>query len=229
MHPIIFDLLIVLIVLVSALWGRRKGFILTLCGFLALFVAIIGAGVLTNLLAKPVSLLALPYVENALKQAVQNVGVSAAITGERGLYATVDQVLDLMEQSDLLRGLTAGVSQAVSQGAVDMTLDAVQGVSLFLAEQLTRLVMFPLFFILIMLVWTALSRVLDLAFRMPGLNFLNRTAGLLLGFARGMLLAYVVCWLLRDNYLPQSVIDGGLLLPWFCGSNPLLNISILNS
>ena len=227
MHPIIFDLLIVLIVLASTLLGRHRGFILTLCGFLALFVAIIGAGVLTNLLAEPVSLLALPYVENALMEAVENVGGS--VTAEDLLYATIDQVLDLMEQSDLLKGLAAGVAQAVSQGAVDMTLDAAQAVSLFLAEQLTRLVMFPLFFILIMLVWTALSHVLDLAFRLPGLNFLNRTAGLLLGFARGVLLAYGLCWLLKDNYLPQSVIEGGLLLPWFCGSNPLLNISILNS
>ena len=85
------------------------------------------------------------------------------------------------------------------------------------------------FFLLIMLIWTALSHALDLAFRLPGLNFLNRTAGLLLGFARGVLLAYGLCWLLKDNYLPQAVIDNGLLLPWFCGSNPLLNISILNS
>lgn len=222
MHPIIFDLLIVLIVLISTLLGRRKGFILTLCGFLALFVALIGAGVLTNLLAKPVSLLALPFVENTLDQVIQP-------TAEGVVYATIDQVIALMEQSDLLRPLAAGVSQAVEQGVLDMTLDAVHAVAVFLAEQLTRLVMFPLFFLLIMLIWTVLSHLLDLAFHLPGLNFLNRTAGLLLGFARGVLLAYGLCWLLKDNYLPQSVIDGGLLLPWFCGSNPLLNISILNS
>ena len=222
MHPIIFDLLIVLIVLISTLLGRRKGFILTLCGFLALFVALIGAGILTNLLAKPVSLLALPFVENALDQVIQP-------AAEGAVYATIDQVIALMEQSDLLRPLAAGVSQAVEQGVLDMTLDAVHAVAMFLAEQLTRLVMFPLFFLLIMLIWTVLSHLLDLAFRLPGLNFLNRTAGLLLGFARGVLLAYGLCWLLKDNYLPHSVIDGGLLLPWFCGSNPLLNISILNS
>lgn len=222
MHPIIFDLLIVLVVLISTLLGRRKGFILTLCGCLALFVALIGAGILTNLLAEPVSLLALPYVENALDQVVQS-------SADGAVSATMDQVITLMEQSDLLKPLTAGVTQALEQGVLDMTLEAAQSVALFLAEQLTRLVMFPVFFLLIMLIWTALSHALDLAFRLPGLNFLNRTAGLLLGFARGVLLAYGLCWLLKDNYLPQSVIDNGLLLPWFCGSNPLLNISILNS
>ena len=221
MHPIIFDLLIILIVLVSAFLGRRKGFILTLCGLLALFVALIGAGILTNLLAEPISHLALPFVEDSLNRALENAG------GELSL--TADQLVGLMGEYDLLKGLAAGVAQAVEQGVLDMTLDAVQAVALFLAEQLTRLIMFPVFFLLIMLVWTALSHVLDLAFRLPGLNFLNRTSGLLLGFARGILLAYGLCWLLKDNLLPQSVIDGGLLLPWFCGSNPLLNISILNS
>ena len=222
MHPIIFDLLIVFVVLISTVLGRRRGFILTLCGFLALFVALIGAAVLTNLLAKPISLLALPFVENLLDQVIQP-------AAEGAVHATVDQIVSLMEQSDLLYGLAAGVSQAMAQGVLDTTLEAAQAVAIFLAEQLTRLVMFPIFFLLIMLIWTALSHILDLAFHLPGLNFLNRTAGLLLGFARGILLAYGLCWLLKDNYLPQSVIDGGLLLPWFCGSNPLLNISILNS
>ena len=222
MHPIVFDLLIVLVVVLSTLLGRRKGFILTLCGCLALFVTLIGAGILTNLLAEPVSLLALPYVENALDQVVQS-------SADEAVAATIDQVIALMEQSDLLKPLAAGVTQALEQGVLDMTLAAVQSVALFLAEQLTRLVMFPVFFLLIMLIWTALSHALDLAFRLPGLNFLNRTAGLLLGFVRGVLLAYGLCWLLKDNYLPRSVIDSGLLLPWFCGSNPLLNISILNS
>ena len=229
MHPIIFDLLIVLIVLISTLLGRRRGFILTLCGFLALFVALIGAGVLTNLLAKPVSLLALPFVEDALASAIQSAAGDASFSAEAALAMTAEQIISVMGEYDLLKGLAAGVAQAVEQGALDMTLDAVHAVAVFLAEQLTRLVMFPLFFLLIMLIWTVLSHLLDLAFHLPGLNFLNRTAGLLLGFARGLLLAYGLCWLLKDNYLPQSVIDGGLLLPWFCSSNPLLNISILNS
>ena len=43
MNPIIYDVLAAA-VLILALWeGYRKGFVLTLCGFLALFVALIGA------------------------------------------------------------------------------------------------------------------------------------------------------------------------------------------
>ena len=87
MHPIIFDLLIVFVVLISTVLGRRRGFILTLCGFLALFVALIGAAVLTNLLAKPISLLALPFVENLLDQVIQP-------AAEGAVHATVDLKVD---------------------------------------------------------------------------------------------------------------------------------------
>lgn len=229
MNPIIFDFLIVLIVLISTLLGRHRGFILTLCGFLAIFVALIGSAVLTNLLAGPISHLALPYVENALTSAIQSAAGEASFSAEAAITVTAEQVVSVMGEYDLLKGLAAGVAQAVEQGAVDVTLDAAHAVALFLAVQLTRLVMFPVFFLLLMLAWTVLSHALDLAFRLPGLNFLNRTAGLLLGFARGVLLAYGMCWLLKDSYLPQSVIEGGFLLPYFCSSNPLLYISMMNS
>ncbi len=229
MNPLIFDLLIVAIILLSALFGRRKGFILTLCGFLALFVALIGAGVLTNLLAEPLSRLAVPFVENMLSEALQTSMGDLAADAEAAVTATLDQVLTLMEGTTLLSGLTGAVSQAVDQGLLEITADAVHSVALYVAEQLTRLILFPIFFVLIMLIWTALSHILDLAFRLPGLHFLNRTAGLLLGLARGVLLVFILCWLLKDNYISQTTVDGSFLLPYFFGRNPLLNISILNS
>ena len=229
MNPLFFDFLIGAIVLLSALLGRRKGFILTLCGFLALFVALIGAGVLTNLLAEPLSRLAVPFVENMLSEALQTSMGDLAADAEVAVTATLDQVLSLMEGVPLLSGLTGSVSQAVDQGLLEITADAAHSVALYVAEQFTRLILFPIFFVLIMLIWTALSHILDLAFRLPGLHFLNRMAGLLLGLARGGLLVFILCWLLKDNYITQTTVDGSFLLPYFFGSNPLLNISILNS
>lgn len=229
MKPIYFDLLIVVLLLASALWGRRKGFVLTLCGFLALFVALIGAGVLTNLLAEPLSHLAVPFIENTLSEAMQASMGEAYADASGALYASFDQVLGLMEQSSFLRGLAGSVSQAVEQGMLDATVNAAHAVALYVAEQITRLILFPIFFVLIMLIWTALSHILDLAFRLPVLSSINRFAGLLLGLARGVLLVFILCWLLKDSYLSQATIDDSFLLPLFCGSNPLLNISMLNS
>lgn len=225
MRPIYFDILIVLIVLLSALMGRKKGFILTLCGFLALFVALIGAGILTNFLAPPLSRLAVPFVEAHLTELAGSLSADAG----GAVHASLDQVLTLMEGSEVLGALKDSVVHAVEDGLLEAAEDAVPAVVAYVAEQLTRLVLFPIFFLLLMLVWTALSHMLDLAFHLPGLNFLNRTAGLLLGLARGVLLVFILCWLLKDSFLSPEVISGSFLLPYFCGGNPLLDISMLNS
>ena len=229
MRPIYFDIIIAAIVVISSLWGRKRGFILTLCGFLAIFVALIGSAVLTNFLAPPLSSLAVPFVENHLNAILEATVGEFYADAEGVIHATLDQVLTLMDSSELLSGLKGSVIHAVDQGILDISGDAMRGVVAYVAEQFTRLILFPIFFVLLLLAWTALSHILDLAFHLPGLNFLNRLTGLILGFGRGLLLAFILCWLLKDNYITPEIMDGSFLLPYFCGENPLLDISILNS
>ena len=225
MNALLFDLLLAAIVVISSLLGRKKGFILTLCGFLAIFVAFLGAAALTNLLAPPLSSLAAPFVENHLSALLNSFYADA----EGALHATLDQILMLMNSSDVLRGLTGSVAQAVKNGALDISGDAVSGIVNYVALQFTRLILFPIFFLLISLAWKILSYMLDLAFHLPGLNFLNRASGLILGFGRGLLLCFILCWLLKGSYITPEIMDSSFLLPYFCGENPLSQFPILNS
>ena len=55
MDFLLFDLAVLLVLLLTAAQGFRKGFVLTLCGFLAVFVAFTGAAVLSSALARPVA------------------------------------------------------------------------------------------------------------------------------------------------------------------------------
>ena len=61
--------------IVLVLWRRsraiERGFVLTLCGFLAVIVAFFGASVLSNALAGPVAEAIRPVVEERLEQAMQ--------------------------------------------------------------------------------------------------------------------------------------------------------------
>ena len=54
MSWLIFDAVLGIVLVLAAVQGYRKGFVLTLCGFLAVFVAFFGASVLSNALAGPV-------------------------------------------------------------------------------------------------------------------------------------------------------------------------------
>ena len=53
MSWLIFDAVLGIVLVLAAVQGYRKGFVLTLCGFLAVFVAFFGASVLSNALAGP--------------------------------------------------------------------------------------------------------------------------------------------------------------------------------
>ena len=56
MSDLIYDLIIAAVLVIFMLMGRRKGFILTLCGLLAVFVAFVGAAFLSDLMCEPVNL-----------------------------------------------------------------------------------------------------------------------------------------------------------------------------
>ena len=71
MSWLIFDAILGIVLVLAVVQGYRTGFVLTLCGFLAVFVAFFGAGVLSNALAGPVADAIRPVVEERLEQAMQ--------------------------------------------------------------------------------------------------------------------------------------------------------------
>ena len=66
----IFDLIVLIVLILAVIQGYRKGFVLTLCGFLAVFVAFIGASILSDALAGPVSQAITPAIESGIQDTV---------------------------------------------------------------------------------------------------------------------------------------------------------------
>lgn len=223
MRPIFYDIIIAAIVVIVALRGRMRGFVLTLCGFLTIFVAFIGALVVSEFLAYPVAQLLFPVVERAILTVLEQ---GAAIAPDE---LPVAAVLESLHNVPFFAGLADMCQAALDDKTYLFTGSAVFAVSLFFSRQLARIILFVLSFIAILIAWWIMSHALDLAFRLPILNFINRLGGLVLGFAQGIALCFILCWLLKDSYITPEAIDGSFLLPYFCGENPLANISILNS
>jgi len=223
MRPIFFDILTAAIVVVAALRGKHRGFILTLCGFLTIFVAFFGALVVSEFFVDPVAELLFPAVEQAILAIVEQ--GSAIAPDDLPLTAVVEPLHNI----PFFAGLAEMFQSALEAKTFAFTGSAVLAVSIFFSQQLARIVLFILSFIAILILWWCLSHALDLAFHLPGLHFLNRLGGLVLGFGQGIALCFILCWLLKDSYITPEAVDGSFLLPYFLGENPLLNISILNS
>lgn len=245
MKYLFFDVMIAAL-LVLAVWrGYRRGLVLTLCGFLAIFVALIGASLVSSALAEPVSQAISPIIQSSIQQAVSEKlqGPADSAQGDDSVPdflqdptlqqpeeepmadAPLEEILSLLRQSPLYRGFADAIQDAVDDGLVAATADATTIIADYISAQVARMVLFAVSFVLILILWFFLSHALDLAFKLPVLSTLNRWGGAALGLGRGALLIFVACWLLKGGFLPQEAIHNTYLLRLFCTATPLALLS----
>ena len=230
MSFVIFDVVILILLLLTAWKGYRRGFVLTLCSLLAVFVAFIGATVISSQLARPMSRLIQPALERSITQvleeqthavfpppetseASQPPALSDAFSGEEGL--------DALQASSLYQHFIQPIQDAIQDGVMEVTTSAARAVADYLALELTRMFLFLVSFALVLLLWLLLSRVLDLACKLPVLSTLNHWSGAALGLVKGGLIVFILCWLLRGSLISQAAVEGTVLLRFFCTHTPL--------
>ena len=90
-----------------------------------------------------------------------------------------------------------------------------------MAEPTKGIVLFVVSFVIILVIWFFISHTLELAFRLPVLSTLNRLGGAGLGLAKGGMLIFVACWLLKGSFLSQQAIHSTYLLRFFCIASPM--------
>ncbi|MCD7927305.1 MAG: CvpA family protein [Oscillospiraceae bacterium] len=220
MNFIFLDIAILVVFIIFALWGMRRGFVMTLCSLIALLVALVGAVLVTNLFAPTVADWIQPAIEPSVTSAVEN-----ALPAQWANLST-SELGQLLEQADLPFGLENSVQQLLEQSP---SLDAqalVEDLSVSLSQQaaeyMASALVFLVCFILILLLWRMIARGLDLVARLPGLHFLNKLGGLVLGAFRGAVFVYAGLWLLRMiGLLSQQAEEESALVGFFLSFNLL--------
>lgn len=202
MSFVIFDVVILILLLLTAWKGYRRGFVLTLCSLLAVFVAFIGATVISSQLARPMSRLIQPALERSITQVLEeqthacsprlrpprplspppfrtpSAGKRARKARRTGLaQLPLDEVLDALQASSLYQHFIQPIQDAIQDGVMEVTTSAARAVADYLALELTRMFLFLVSFALVLLLWLLLSRVLDLACKLPVLSTLNHWSG----------------------------------------------------
>ena len=227
MSYLIFDLVIAILLVLAVFQGYRRGFVLTLCGFLAVFVAFFGATILSNALAEPVSHAITPVIENQISNSIhetleeQGYQFEEPQPGQEEETPAPEDQFSLMKDSALIQSFSDAIRGAVNEGVVEVTTSAAQTIASYIARELARMVLFLISFVLVLVAWTLLSRALDLAFRLPVLSTLNHWSGAAVGLLKGGVLLFIACWLLRELF-PAEVVEQSYLLKFFCTTNPLV-------
>lgn len=216
MTTYIFDIAIVLALVFFAWRGGKKGLILTVFSLLSIFVAFFGARFISTQFAKPVSNIIRPSIQLTIEEVLtgqtpDNAAASAVSPllpaagqdedgGDDALPApdfTLQQILDLLDESELFSGLRDYLEDAIEDKTLEVTTTAAAAVSSYLAQLMAAALLFGLSFVGILLVWFLVSRAMDIAFKLPILSAVNTGGGAVLGLAKGVLVLMVLVWLAR--------------------------------
>jgi len=218
----IIDLIIVAILLVSYLRGRKKGLILTLCGLAAFFVALFGARFFSQHLSPMAADALTPHFSSMMEQNTDLVltdRLDQLLTGAEG----ENLLLDALKAVGLYEPFADSVRDLLGQQSATAVTDAATALAHAIAEVVASVVIFIVAFLLILLVWFLLSRLLNLAARLPLIRGLNRLLGGVIGLVQGALLLFFAAWILKlcGGVFPTDVVDASTVLKFFMTTNPI--------
>lgn len=240
-YAILFDFAILVLLAILMIRGAYRGLVLTLCGLVAVILAFVGASFLADAGAPAVAKYLEPKlaaaIETRLEAQIEDTqwttgtgelippavdGVPSAAPGGVPEFPLQD-VLDVLKDMGLYEDLVATIEKAVDQGMTEVAASAAAAVAAAVASSVAYMIIFLASFVIILLLWTALSHALDLVSRLPGLNTLNRTGGALLGLVKGCILLFLCAWVLRysGNLIPEETVAQTHLLQFFMHTNPM--------
>ncbi len=228
--PVIIDILLLLIVLFCAYNGFRKGLILGITGIIAIVVALYGANLLADTFSPKVQEVMKPFVDGIVEKSVNDAKDKTSEPGyvfygpEEGENDEVYEVsYESLRKLGILKSaaqrITSEVREKVSKIGNDLKLELVDK----LTEKLAYAATLVIAFILIIIIFVVLANIINLAFKLPGLELLNELLGLVLGLAKGFAIVFLLAWLVRffGILLPEKTIDKTLILAWLIKVNPI--------
>lgn len=233
MAYLVFDLIVLAILVVFAVRGATRGFVMSLCSLLAVAVAFVGAGITARTLSPMVAQALEPKfaaaIEEQLNEAIQYTEFASVRGGIASTPAEVSLsgVLDILRDMGFYESLIDTVDEAVQQGMTHAAASAAAKAASALAQSAAYQIIFAVSFFLLITAWQIVSRVLDLVTRLPGLNTLNKSLGALLGLLQAWVVVCILSWLLRfGNLVDQETVQQTFLLRFFMDFSPL---SLLNA
>lgn len=225
---LVFDIILLIILLAFTIHGASRGLLLSLCGLVAMLVAFIGAGFLAGALSPKVADYLEPRFAAAIEERLDQEIADSALIPEQGDKTQSDdipltEILNVLKDMGFYQSAVDAVNDAVEQGMTEAAANAAAAVAASIAGTVAYMVLFVICFVLILIAWTLLSHGLDLVARLPGLHFLNKTGGAILGLVKGCAILFLCAWVLRylGKIIPEETVEQTHLLKFFMTTNPV--------
>ena len=216
---IIIDLILVAIIAFCVWNGYRKGFIMGISGILALIVAFYGAQIVADTYSQEFNSMLKPFISGIVDSAVATVQEDDEAQYDDGdVYGiTYDALGNIGVLKTAAEDIAQEISDRVERTGQTMREEIVNVLCSKIAYVLTAVIVF----LLILIVFTVIANLLNLAFKLPGLEFINETLGALFGFAKGAIIIVAIAWLMRylGVLVDEDIVNKTLLLEWLMEHN----------
>ena len=228
LHPaaLMLDLIVIITVVFFAWRGWKKGLILTLFGLVAIFVALIGANLLADRFEPVAADYLTPRFESMLTdQFTQELEREQESKPEISFdqLPVSNLVVDFLKDVGLFESLAEDFSATVKDTAQKSVESAAKLIAAALATLVAKTLLFILFFASILVVWFIISHLLDLVFKLPVLDTLNSTGGMVCGLVKALLIVWIAVLLLqmKSNLITSDVLQSSFILRFFIQFNPV--------
>lgn len=191
---ILIDIAVIALIAVFAFIGYRKGLVKTLLNFAGVFIALIAAFYIASPLSSFVfDTFFIDRIHNGVNKAIVN---SAADTVTGAVAAVPDYIKKGAKALDI--NIEKVISDSDPESGVSFAEDVAETITQKVARpivtRLLAIILFIILFVLLRVLIKVIANALNLVARLPGLNLANRTLGAVIGFAEGLLIAYVCCF-----------------------------------
>jgi hypothetical protein len=76
------------------------------------------------------------------------------------------------------------------------------------------------------ILFTVIANLVNLAFKLPGLELINDIGGAVFGLLKGLIFLFAIAWLIRflGFIIPESTLNKTIVLKWLMVNNPIITI-----
>ena len=232
MH-ILLDLFVIAILGFCAWQGYRRGIISGILAILFIIVAIYGANLVASTYSSEFTSMFRPFVsgyldgmeaeaiEELAPPELQTLSTEDLFRLEPGLEPTMarevfselgihhSRVEELTQRYLAYRDDGLGVNRAMTD---------------VLVYAFCFYLVYIIAFLLILIGLTVIYNIIHLSFRLPGLKLVDDIGGGVLGFAQGLLLVFMLTWVLgyAGIIFPEGLLESTLVMDLFIGANPMV-------
>lgn len=224
MLPIIIDLILIIILAAFLISGANKGFILGISGIIIMIAAFYGARVIADTYSDRFK----PMIEPIVSRLVDKSVTEASEEKKESPKNDSKDELDTVGLESLLK---FGLFEKTAQKTIDELKGNITVVgqefknaaSMKITDSVTYILTFTASYLIITILLSFVLRLLNFAFRLPGLGFINGAAGFALGLVKGMLILFIIAWAMRyfGGVFPEETTDNTVFLKWLMSNNLL--------